>query len=75
MPDLNEILKNALDLRADDRATLANRLLASLDELDEEEADRPWAEEARRRLDEYRAGRVGAVESSDVARKAEKLFR
>jgi len=75
MPDLGEVLKNALSLKLDDRAALAERLLASLDELDEEEAERLWAEEAQRRLDNYRAGRAGATEARDVARKAQRLFR
>jgi hypothetical protein len=38
MPDLGEVLKSALSLKVGDRAALAERLLASLDELDEEEA-------------------------------------
>jgi len=49
MPDPGEVLKSALSLKLEDRATLAERLLASLDELDEEEAERVWAEEAQRR--------------------------
>ena len=74
MPDLSEVLKSALSLKLDDRAALAERLLASLDELGEEEADRVWAEEARRRREEYRAGRAGAVAAEEVAKKAERLF-
>ena len=54
---------------------MAERLLASLEELNEEEADRLWAEEAQRRLEEYRAGRAAAVSASEVAKKAERLFR
>lgn len=34
MADLAEILRSALSLNVDERALLANRLLASLDELD-----------------------------------------
>ena len=75
MPDLAEVLKSALSLNVDDRAAVAERLLASLDELDEEEAERLWAEEAQRRLEEYRAGRARAAEAQDVAKKAEILFR
>jgi len=75
MPDLSEVLKSALSLDLNDRAALAERLLASLDELGEEEAERVWAEEAQRRLEEYRAGRATIVRSQDVANKAEKLFR
>ena len=75
MPDLGEVLKSALSLNIEDRAALAERLLASLDELDEEEAERLWAEEAQRRLQEYRAGRAGAVEAEEVAKRVERLFR
>jgi hypothetical protein len=75
MPDLAEVLKSALSLNVDDRAAVAEKLLASLDDLDEEEADRLWAREAERRLKEYRAGRAGASEAQDVAKKAERLFR
>ena len=75
MPDLAEILRSALSLSVNDRAALADRLLASLDELDEEEAERLWAEEAQRRFEEYRAGRVVPVEAQEVAKKAERLFR
>ncbi len=75
MPDLSEVLKSALSLKLDDRAALAEKLLASLDDLGEEEAERLWAQEAQRRLDEYHAGRAGTVEAQDVAKKAHRLFR
>jgi hypothetical protein len=75
MPDIAEVLKSALSLNADDRAAVADKLLASLDDLDEEESDRLWGEEAARRLNGHRAGRAGAVEAQDVAKKAERLFR
>ena len=75
MPDLAELLRTALTLDAHDRAALAESLLGSLEELTEEEADRLWAEEAQRRLAEYRAGRAAAVSASEVAKKAERLFR
>jgi putative addiction module component (TIGR02574 family) len=75
MPDPAEVLRSALSLNVNDRAALAEKLLASLDELDEEEAERLWAEEAHRRLEEYRAGRAGAAEAQDLAKKATRLFR
>jgi putative addiction module component (TIGR02574 family) len=75
MSNLAEILKNALSLDVYDRATLAERLLASLEELSGDEADRLWAEEAQRRLEEYRAGRAKAVPADEVHEKAERLFR
>jgi len=75
MPDLTELLQTALTLDVRDRAALAEKLLASLEELNEEEADRLWAQEAQRRLEEYRTGRAAAVSASEVAKKAERLFR
>ena len=54
MSDLAEVLRHALSLDHRDRAALAERLLASLGELSKEEAERLWAEEAQRRLEEYR---------------------
>jgi len=75
MSNLAETLKNALSLDVHDRATLAERLLAGLEELSEEEADRLWAEEAQRRFEEYRAGRAKAVPVEEVHTKAERLFR
>ena len=75
MANLAEVLGNALSLEVRDRAALAERLLASLEELTEEETNRLWAEETQRRLEEYRAGRAQAVQAEEVHAKAERLFR
>jgi putative addiction module component (TIGR02574 family) len=75
MSDLNEALKRAMRLDVHDRAALAESLLASLEELPEEEAERLWAEEAQRRLATYRSGRARAVRAEEVHEKAERLFR
>jgi hypothetical protein len=75
MADAAEVLKSALSLSADDRATVAEKLLASLDDLEEQEAGRLWAEEAARRREEFHAGRAGAIEAHEVAKKAGKLLR
>lgn len=52
MANLAEVIKGAMSLDVRDRAMLAEKLLASLDELSEDEADRLWAEESQRRLDQ-----------------------
>lgn len=75
MANLAEVLKNALSLEVRDRAALAEKLLSSLDELSEEEAERLWADEAKRRLEEYRAGCAETVRAEEVHAKAQKLFR
>lgn len=75
MADLREVLKNALDLTVEDRAALAEQLLASLEQLDPEESDRLWGLEAERRLHQLRDGNARTVPSSEVHEKAERLFR
>ncbi len=75
MSNLAEIIKGAMSLDVRDRATLAEKLLASLEELSEEEAEHLWAEEAQRRLAEYRAGRATAIQADVVHAKVDKLFR
>lgn len=73
MSNLPDVLKAALSLEVRDRAALAERLLASLEHLPEEEVERLWAEEAQRRLEEYRTGRAQAVQAEDVHKKAKWL--
>lgn len=75
MSNLAEVIKGAMSLDTRDRAALAEKLLASLEELSEEEAERLWAEEAQRRLDEYRSGHAKSVSSDAVHAKADQLLR
>jgi putative addiction module component (TIGR02574 family) len=75
MPDAAQVFKNALRLSIQDRAALAETLLASLEELSEDEAEHLWAEEAQRRLQQYRAGRAKAIPGEEVKKKAQNLFR
>jgi putative addiction module component (TIGR02574 family) len=75
MSNLAELIKGAMNLNVRDRATLAEKLLASLDDLSEEEAEGLWAEEAQRRLDEYHAGRAKAISADAVHEKVNKLLR
>ena len=74
MPNLDDILRDALELDTEQRAALAERLLASLDRLSERDAEKLWAEEAQRRRNEFRAGRAGTIDAADVHEKAAKLL-
>lgn len=68
----------ALELPTSERAALAHRLIASLDESgddDPTEVELAWEEEIQRRLDEYRRGEVQTIPSSDVFAKARALLR
>jgi len=59
-PTLSEIEEQALKLPSSERAVLAHRLIASLDETDEAEIERLWVEEAERRYQEYKKGRISS---------------
>nr|MDO8109797.1 addiction module protein [Candidatus Sigynarchaeota archaeon] len=64
---INKLEKEALQLSPRERATLAERLLHSLDGNDDPDAERAWIEEAERRYQEYkRSGMTG--------KPAEKVF-
>ena len=63
-----ELEAAALSLPRGERARLAERLLASLDE--DAEIEEAWAAEVRRRLDAYRKGDIEAVPVEDVVREA-----
>jgi hypothetical protein len=63
LADLKTFEAEALTLPVSQRALLAQHLLASLDDVDEQENERLWLEEAQRR---YSAYKTGAVSSRDT---------
>lgn len=68
---LKSIAETVEQLPAKERIYLAERLIASLDEAELETA---WADEAIRRRDEVRSGKVKAVPSAEVYRRIERLL-
>ena len=70
-----QIESEALSLPVDARASLAHRLLLSLEEISEPEFDHLWGDESARRVAEAEAGLVQTVSGEDVARKARALLR
>ena len=74
MSTLEDIRQRALNLRIEERAALAEELLASLEELSETEAAQLWEDEAQRRLELYREGRAQAVPEDQLHAKVEKLI-
>jgi putative addiction module component (TIGR02574 family) len=68
---LKNIAETVEQLPAKQRAYLAERLIASLDEAELETA---WADEAISRRDEVRAGKVKAVPAAQVYRRIERLL-
>jgi putative addiction module component (TIGR02574 family) len=75
MADFSKLLEEALLLDVQNRAVLAEKLLASLDGVPPEEAERLWADEAERRLAALRSGDGKTVSAEEVAQKVEQLLR
>jgi putative addiction module component (TIGR02574 family) len=63
---LQELKNAASDLPADERAELAQFLLRSLDEQDEEGTKAAWLALAEQRMAEVRAGKVVGVPAAEV---------
>ena len=63
-------VREALQLDPSTRASLARDLLVSLDDLSEAEVERLWLQEAERRLQEFREGRVKGIPSEEVFNRA-----
>lgn len=64
---IEQLERELLELPPRERARLAERLLASLD--DESSLERRWYDEADRRLAELKAGAVREIPGEDVFRK------
>jgi putative addiction module component (TIGR02574 family) len=71
MRSADEILRDALALPAEARATIASTLISSLDESPDEDAEALWSVEVARRIAEIDSGRAQLVPWSEVR---ERLF-
>jgi hypothetical protein len=61
--DIKTFEAEAMSLPVFQRATLAQHLLASLDEVDEQENERLWLEEAGRRYNAYKDGSLSSKDA------------
>jgi len=64
--DMKAFEAEAMTLPVSQRAILAQHLLASLDEVGEQENERLWLEEAGRRYEAYKAGAMPARDAFEV---------
>jgi putative addiction module component (TIGR02574 family) len=64
--NLSEVEGDAMQLPLKERALLAERLLATLDTGDDIEVEELWLQEAERRYQEYRAGRIASKPAKQV---------
>lgn len=73
--NIAEIESEVFSLPLEQRASLAHKLLLSLEEPTEAEFDRLWGEESARHAAEFDAGLVQAIPGEEVAAKARALLR
>jgi putative addiction module component (TIGR02574 family) len=66
------IFNAALSLPPDNRASLAEKLLDSLGEKEQEEIDAAWAKEAEDRLKDFEEGKIKGVPFQEVMRSVRK---
>jgi len=67
--EADDLLKKALTLPAQDRATLAGSLIDSLDEADEMSAQNDWNDEITRRIEELDSGKAKTIQWDEVKRR------
>jgi len=72
---IDELFAQAAQLPDDDRAVLAARLIETLEPATDQDAEGAWAQEIRRRLDEYRAGRTKTLEWDEVRARLQRHAR
>ena len=61
---VNEVLQQALELKANDRFKIVDEILKSLDKPDTQ-IDETWANEADKRIESYRKGELETVTEED----------
>jgi putative addiction module component (TIGR02574 family) len=70
---IEDLESAAMQLTRAERARLAERLIASLDE--DVEIEQVWAEEVRRRVEELQSGAVQSIPGEQVFAELKDLFR
>ena len=70
-----KVLSEALGLAARERAEIAAKLIASLDDEPDEDVEAAWVAEVERRVEAVEAGRANLVPWEDVERRVEREIR
>ena len=73
--EVSELLKKALALPPEARATLAGSLLESLDEAVEESAEGEWNNEIARRIGELDSGKVKPIPWAEARRQISAVLK
>ena len=69
-----QLIDKAASLPVEERAIVVDSLLRSLNQ-PESEIDKKWAKEAKRRLAEFRSGRIEAVPGDEVFERVWERFK
>jgi putative addiction module component (TIGR02574 family) len=72
MSKTQDLIDEAISLPIEERALLVDSLLRSMNPLDEKN-EKKWAAEAKRRLEELRAGEIAPVSGEEVFKKIWKV--
>ena len=67
---VKELEEEALRLSSHERALLVEHLIGSLEPDDDPDAERSWIEEAERRYQDFKAGRVKTIPADQVFKNA-----
>ena len=73
--EAEKLLERALLMNDDDRALLAERLIASLDPKVDEAVELAWQKEVQKRASELESGKVKSIPWEDLKDKARDLIR
>ncbi len=68
--EATDLLKQALNLTAQERAELASSLIDSLDPIRDDDAEAAWQAEIARRLEDLRSGKIRTVPWDEVRNNA-----
>jgi putative addiction module component (TIGR02574 family) len=72
---VRELESKALRLPRRERARLAQRLISSLDPEVDADVEKLWLQEAERRLDELKSGKIAGIPAQKVIRKVRSMLR
>ena len=73
MPTVKSILDDVNKLTPFERAEIIERIIESFDSEPGSDIQRAWADEAEKRLNDYRKGKTGTISEDEVFIEIEKL--
>ena len=73
--EIERIEKEILSLSTKEKAYLIRSLIDGLDDADDNASEKLWAEEAERRYQSYREGRIRAVPGNEAMQRARQRLK